>query len=541
MSTERKAKVRVIKSQNNRTSILKSQHSQAIKDDPFTEMYQTDDIIQPPYDISELSKMVEYSTILQQCIEAYKRNIVGFGADLKYNVDESEVEETAEMKAEWNKVLDWIKHFNFDKSFEDVFGQAIEHREKTGNGYIEIIRDGTNKVAGGENVDPDYMRLTKLSEPIVVTYKRDGKTFTRQRRFRRYIQDMGTKKVYFKQFGDPRYLNAKTGKFTETDNGVDEASEILHLKIGDKPYGVPRWIGHLIHMFGARKAEELNYRYFIQGRHNPAAIIVSNGLLTDESVAQLEEYANDIEGVENAHKFLIIEAEGLEEGIIPGEEREGVKVEMKPLAEMLQQDALFLEYDEKSREKVQSSFRLPDIYVGRSKDFNRATADTAKQITEEQVFEPERNSLEFIINNALMMDLELVNVVLFFKAPEISDVAEKAQMIDVLGKYGAIAPNDLRDEVAKVLNKEADAFDMEQADIPIELYKVISSVIQAEKQAEAQKEQAKAQASAQTSQNSSQAVPATDEEIDTEEVQKSLISIMKDVRDVLEEMQDEQK
>jgi capsid portal protein len=57
-------------------------------------------------------------------------------------------------------------------------------------------------------------------------------------------------------------------------------------------------------------------------------------------------------------------------------EKASVDINIKPLAEMLQCDGVFINYDDTNRRKVQSHFRLPDIYVGYSKDFNRATADT---------------------------------------------------------------------------------------------------------------------------------------------------------------------
>lgn len=59
-------------------------------------------------------------------------------------------------------------------------------------------------------------------------------------------------------------------------------------------------------MYGARKAEELNYLYFKQGRHVPAAITVENGMLSESSYEQLQEYMNGIEGSDNAHKFLLL-------------------------------------------------------------------------------------------------------------------------------------------------------------------------------------------------------------------------------------------
>lgn len=84
------------------------------------------------------------------------------------------------------------------------------------------------------------------------------------------------------------------------------------------------------------------------GRHVPAAITIENGMLSEDSYTQLQNYMNGLEGVENAHKFLLLEAEGIAKGknIQGDEEITPVKVEIKSLAEILQQDALFLEYDQ---------------------------------------------------------------------------------------------------------------------------------------------------------------------------------------------------
>lgn len=490
---KRASKAVLIKATNSATDVFKAEGATAIQEDPYREMYGAEGIIEPDYPLEELLKMVEYSTILQQCVETYKRNIPGFGAEIIYTVDE---EETPEMIKQYEQMKEILEFFNFDRSFEDVWGEAIEDREKCGNGYIEIIRDGRGLPAGGENVDPTYVRTTTLQDPIPVTYTRltkDGRKieYKRQKRFRKYVQMIGHKKVWFKQFGDPRFMNYETGEYTDKHNGDKEANELIHLKIGDGPYGVPRWIGQLIHMYGARKAEELNYNYFDNGRHTPAAVVVSNGILTDESLTQLQEYANSVQGVDNAHKFLILEAEGIEDGILPGEDRQGVKVDIKPLAEILQHDALFLEYDEKSREKVQSSFRLPDIYVGRSKDFNRATADTARQVTEEQVFAPERGSLEFIINNMLFKEYELNLVKVRFKSPEISNAEDQAVLLQVLKDIGTVAPNDTRDLLGKIVGKDLDPFDEELANVPLALQQQIQSARQHEQnlQSQAQAEQ----------------------------------------------------
>lgn len=48
-----------------------------------------------------LQELVDESTILPQCIRAYKNNIAGFGISIDYNLDYAD--ETPEMKTEFDK------------------------------------------------------------------------------------------------------------------------------------------------------------------------------------------------------------------------------------------------------------------------------------------------------------------------------------------------------------------------------------------------------------------------------------------------------
>lgn len=429
------------------------------------------DTIAPPYDPKQLRQIVEQSTILQQCITAYQQNICGFGIGLQYRDDETQTEETAEMKAEWNAAKEFVRYFNPEKPAKDVWAVAIGDRETTGNAYIEIIRNMKGQPAEGHNIDPATMRVTKKGGAVEV--KRDGMP-SMYKRYRRYVQTVGATKVWFKEFGDPRTMDRRTGDYGENVPAEHRAGEILHLKIGNGAYGVPRWIGHVPHIMGARKAEELNLRYFQNGRHVPLAVLVKNGMLTEESHKALKEYMNDVEGVDNAFKFLLLEAEGVvdEDSVDLTSDKSKVDVELKTLADILQSDGLFLEYDEASRKKVQSSFRLPSLYTGYTDSYNRATADTARQLAEEQVFIPERETLDFLINHILLADYNFKYVDVTFNAPEISDNTEKAKLLAVYNSIGAIAPNDMRDAVGRLLGKELEPFADEAANLPLALTKV---------------------------------------------------------------------
>ncbi len=58
-----------------------------------------------------------------------------------------------------------------------ILGYAIEDREKTGNGFMEVLRDGAGKPAGIEYLDVKYMRVCGAGEPVEVSfiYEENGK------------------------------------------------------------------------------------------------------------------------------------------------------------------------------------------------------------------------------------------------------------------------------------------------------------------------------------------------------------------------------
>ncbi|MGG3801780.1 phage portal protein [Metabacillus fastidiosus] len=451
-----KMKVRVVKSQ------APSSTTKQLYEDDFKNQY-SGEIISPPYNLKELKQIAEYSTILQQCIEAYRTNIVGFGVIPEYvmdiNADIVTDEEKKKAQEEWTRLEEFTRFLNFDEAVETILGYSLEDREKTGNGFIEVLRDGLNKPAGIEYIDCQNMRVCSYTVPeqVEFTITENGivKKIKRWKKFRKFVQMINGKKVFFKEYGDPRIMDSRNGKFNDATPENLQATEIIHFKVGSGTYGVPRWIGHIVSLYGARKAEELNYLYFKQGRHTPAAIVVENGMLSDNSYQQIQEYMNGIEGVENAHKFLLLEAEGIpQENIETGNETvTAVKVQIQSLAEILQQDALFLEYDEKTRSKLRSSFRLPPLYTGESQDYNKATADTARKITEEQVFQPERNLLISKLNTVFLPDLDINLVKMTLKGPDFRDPLEIAKVLMPFISAGSVSPNDLRDLLGRVLGK----------------------------------------------------------------------------------------
>lgn len=417
-----------------------------------------------------LAALVDDSTILNQCIVAYRNNIAGFGISLRYKVDMKE--ETEEMKAEWSKAEEIINLMSFDIPLKEVFENAIEEREKFGVAYLEVIRNAVGEVVQIENITntPSITVSIPLEPYVEYKYIYNNKEFSRKKKFKKYRQEINGKTVYFKEFGDMRIMNKDTGTYNENVQEAAQANEILELKIGVMPYGRVRWYGNVLSADGARRAEMLNNNYFRKGRHTPLMIVVRGGSLTDESFDKLKEYMSDIEGEKGQHGFVVLEVENTEVSTAL-DKKETPEIEIKDLSPILQKDELFQEYLSNSRRKIQSAFLLPDIYTGYTTDFNRATAQTAMEVTEKQVFQPEREALAWIVNNKLLNGYGFKYVEVIFNGPDITNPDDVANLLDIGERAGGMTLNDARELVYQTLGKEAEPYNDNIGNMPLALIK----------------------------------------------------------------------
>lgn len=434
--------------------------------------------ISHPIDMRGLKMLVDDSTILPQCIKAYKSNIAGFGINVRYMDDYDD--ETTEMKTEWNRMKQIIALLNMDTMTKEVFENVIRDRETYGISYCEVIRDLKGNVVQLEFIiDTPSIDMTYPLEPYIDTeYFYKGEKVTRKKKFRKFRQNVAGKTVYFKEFGDPRTMDKRTGYYVDEMSEEDEipdidnqANEIIDFKIGSMPYGEVRWIGQVLTVDGNRRAEVLNNNYFRQGRHTPLMIVVKGGTLSDESFNKLKSYMNEIKGEAGQHSFMVLETENKE--VTAGfEESKQPEIEIKDLAGILQKDELFQEYQENGRKKTQSSFLLPDLYVGYTTDFNRATAQTAMEVTEKQVFQPERTSLAWLVNNKLLNGYQNRYVEAFLEEPDITNPDDIQKILNVTERAGGMSPNVAKELTYKTLGKDGmEDYPEEWGDIPLQYLK----------------------------------------------------------------------
>ena len=253
----------------------------------------------PPLPLQELAGMLEESSVLGPCIEAMEINVEGFGFELEPLVPD-EQRENEEVVAERKTLEQFFETVNPRLSFAAFRKRLRRDYESIGNAYIEVVRAPDGKaIVWLEHLPGADVRLAQIDKnPQTVdiaflTQSGEITTKAASLRFRRYIQIVGRSRVWFKEFGDPRQLNARTGKFAKDGQEIpygERATEVIHWSQYNSrgPYGLPRYVGNIPSVRGARYAELVNVNYFQKNAIPPMVILVSGGELTEESKRRVE-------------------------------------------------------------------------------------------------------------------------------------------------------------------------------------------------------------------------------------------------------------
>lgn len=404
-------------------------------------------IVYPPLDVNKLLLLYSASDTLQQCVDAMVANIDarGWAPDAVLDLDaddaaeqvatalylerrsrsasaemptEQEVEETLK---EWRRearlekaLLEIrIKSLCFESTFSSLRQQQRRDREVIGWGAWEIIRDESGQIVRAKHVPSRTTWLTVVDEdPTTVeewlpTSKVSRERITVDRRFRKVVQfDASGSYTFFKWFGDPRIVSSRSGQDYPTiealqkadGEGAQPATEILWF--GDYypegAYPQPRWHGLIPNIIGSREASEDNARYLSESAIPQGLLLVSDGRVGPSSKSSLTTFFDSSKGAARGKIALIEATTPRENAILPGSGR--VQLEWVSLRQAQQDDITFSQYITLTSDQVGETFRLPPLLRGRVKDLNKATAIASLEFAEDQVFAPERDTFDAIIN-----------------------------------------------------------------------------------------------------------------------------------------------
>jgi PBSX family phage portal protein len=425
-------------------------NSQALTD-PFTTYYSTgvgnaNDVLQPPYNPYALARLPYENSSLLQCIDAMVLNCHGHGWQLEY-IGPDGKEKSTEAQAEKVILEKLLKFPNPDYSLQEICQRARFDKEAMGYFCIEAARDRKGRITSLFHIPAQTMRRTTRDiqdTQVEVKLPRDGSdTSVISKRYARFVQIVNEKKIYFKEFGDPRKIDPKTGQENTALKFEDCATEIIYSGIyyPTSPYGVPRWINQLPSIMGTRQAEMTNYDFFKDNAVPAMAVLVAGGVLTQHTLDQIEDQMTAIKGRASMHRMVFIEARGDEdlaatEGQVPIP-----KIELKPLRDAQQQDALFEKYEVAGEQKIRSAFRLPPLFVGRSQDITFASAQTSYEVAEGQVFGPERRQFDSVMDLFVLASYSAQFWAFRSQQAKITDADAIIKAMTAFDTMGAMTPN----------------------------------------------------------------------------------------------------
>jgi PBSX family phage portal protein len=331
-----------------------------------------------------------------------------------------------------------------------VSRKKIKDYERVGYATCEVIRNAQGVPTLIRHMRAAHVRLTARDEKAtaVTNYINRGgsrKKITEYKRFRRFIQIINGKLTYFKEFGDPRVMDYRNGRFADENYRVPKefvATEVLyHPQYGENVYGVPRWIGLLPAILGSRESEEVNYRFFQDNTVPPMILSVAGGRLTKQSFNDLQRLlSQDGVGKDRMHRILLVEAIPETAGL---DDKGTVRLQVDKLASERQSDALFKEYDDSNIAKIMSAFRLPPVMLGKAESVTFATANVSAYLTETQVFAPERDIHDEFLNKRFVnnpLGLGLKTVKLATKGPQISNPDQIVKTLTAINVMGGVTP-----------------------------------------------------------------------------------------------------
>ncbi len=406
-------------------------------EDEFSSLYFTAKsannlFLMPPFEPNVLLNLVQTNNVLNQCIEAMEVNIDGTGHEFV------PAEEGKEINPEEEKIAKAFFEEPYPgMGFIPVRRKMRRQMESVGYAFIEVLRNLAGELVGLRSVETAHIRMVKLDAAIQVKKKiqRDGKEVELQflDRERRFAQTVALKQqVYYREFGTTRHINRDTGDWETPEAPVPpdkRGTELICVGINPDvttPYWLPRWINQLPSVIGSRAAEEQNLQFLDAGGLPPAIVFIQGGTLVKGTSDQLRMYLSGLN--KNKNRAVVVEVQS-SSGSLDAAGKVDVKVERFGSAQS--QDAMFMEYDANTEEHVRVGFRLPKLFLGRTDDYNFATAQVAYMVAEAQVFGPERTEFDSMVNKTIMNELKLKTLKFKSKPITLKDVATQLKALEL--------------------------------------------------------------------------------------------------------------
>jgi len=453
--------------------------------DPFEPVYQQENLIQPPYRYPNLYKIAEESDIISACVAAYQKNIDGFGYRLDFLGDDRTEINTKEAKDQYETAINFFDEPNANQSFQMLREAFRKDFEFLGQGYFEVVRFRTGGIAAMYYCPAIDIRLSVLdSEPVtVVTSLYRGGRWRKvniKKRFRRFAQISYESSAirWYKELGDPRVVDSTNGRVVSSRKEAKEvATELFMIKNGEsgRSYALPKWLPCVTDVMGRANSQYVNYDVLETSGVPPLMLLITGGSLTDESKDELRVWAQSMRGPENFNRMALLECES---NLLGLDDKNSVKIELKNLIDYRANDLMFDGYLKSTADTIRQAFRLPLMYLG-TLDISGSYASSYSiiKITENQVFQPERQFFDEHINKQILWkELGCKMWKYTSLGPQVASTEELRLSIDTMVKAGALSVDNCVEILNNLFNMHVSKYNEPWSSLPVILVKNQSNI-----------------------------------------------------------------
>jgi PBSX family phage portal protein len=397
--------------------------SQQLPEAAWVDAYDSGEAIAPPYDLYALAQLYETNAAHKACVDAKVTNTVGLGYRFVPTTGAQAFPPAPKGANRAHRAL--LEHLfdncNPEMTFTEVLAAVWTDVECLGNGYLEITRNSLGEIDGFYHVPGTTMRLRGPGAPSggtgVSPVSPSGAG---------YVQLRDAQRRYFRALGAPEERDPLTG---EPEN------EVMHLKKytpQSSYYGIPDIVAAMAAVVGDKEAREYNIDFFENHAVPRLAIIVEGGQLSDEVLAQIQEYMEtEIRG--QGHKTLVLD--------VPGND---VHIRLEPLTLGVSQDAAFLDYRQANRDEVLMVHRVPPSKITIVENANLANSQDQDKTFREQVIRPEQHRIEYRLNRLIREQMGVGDWRFEFLEMDLSEALQEAQIAQIYTQIGAWTPEEIR-------------------------------------------------------------------------------------------------
>ena len=397
---------------------------------------------QPPYNPVSLKRLTQANNKLLQCVQAMEVNVDGTGFSFVAVDSDTEISEE-----DFQRLTDFFSEPYPNEGFIEQRRRLRNDLESTGNAYLSIIENFNGEVVACQVLPSANVRVGKSSKITMRDFvvRRNGADLKLSLPVKEDIYSYKEYGVtyYYLAYGTTQYINKNTGQISaETLPLSLMGGKVIHFKMVDDPtsnYGVPRWVNQIPSVIGSRKAEEQNLELLDNGGIPSAIIFLKGGAAVDDAHKTLTGF---LSGGYETNRAVAVTVQSTE-GTIDSAGKVDVQVERFGSESV--QDSMYQNYQKDCKDNLRLAFRLPPLFTGETQDFSYATAYISYMVAEAQVFKPERDAFDEIINNTIVKALGVTTARFQSNPISLSDATE--QLKALMSIREVVEPQDVVDTV----------------------------------------------------------------------------------------------